>query len=100
MGVGDRGAARQAVPGGVRGGGSGARSGPLRSRSTSPARTSTTPTLAGLPPLVDAAISPITDVRATKEYRTHMSRVMLERSLVAAAARLEGGGPAYGESVI
>jgi xanthine dehydrogenase FAD-binding subunit len=57
-------------------------------------------TLAGLTPLIDAAISPITDVRATKEYRTHMSRVMLERSLASAASRLEGGGPPYGESVI
>jgi carbon-monoxide dehydrogenase medium subunit len=57
-------------------------------------------TLAGLPPLIEEAISPIDDVRASKEYRSHMSRVMLERSLRAAAARLEGGGPAYGESVI
>jgi carbon-monoxide dehydrogenase medium subunit len=57
-------------------------------------------TLAGLPQLIDAAISPIADVRATKEYRTHMSRVMLNRSLVSAASRLEGGGPPYGESVI
>lgn len=57
-------------------------------------------TLAGLPELIGEAISPIDDVRASKEYRTHMSRVMLERSLRAAAARLAGGGPAYGESVI
>lgn len=57
-------------------------------------------TLAGLPTLIGAAISPIDDVRASKEYRTHMSRVMLERGLAAAAARLEGGGPPYGESVI
>jgi len=57
-------------------------------------------TLAGLPPLIEEAISPIDDVRASKEYRTHMSRVMLERSLVAAAARLDGSGPPYGESVI
>jgi len=57
-------------------------------------------TLAGLPPLIEEAISPIDDVRASKEYRTHMSRVMLERSLAAAAARLDGSGPPYGESVI
>ncbi len=57
-------------------------------------------TLAGLPPLIGEAISPIDDVRASKDYRTHMSRVMLERGLAAAAARLEGGGPPYGESVI
>jgi carbon-monoxide dehydrogenase medium subunit len=57
-------------------------------------------TIDGLTPLVDAAISPIADVRASKEYRIHMSRVMLRRGLAAAAARLEGGGPPYGESVI
>ena len=57
-------------------------------------------TMAGLPPLIEEAISPIDDVRASKEYRAHMSRVMLERSLRAAAARLAGDGPAYGEPVI
>jgi len=57
-------------------------------------------TLGGLGALIDEAISPIDDVRASKEYRTHMSRVMLTRGLAAAAARLEGGGPPYGESVI
>jgi carbon-monoxide dehydrogenase medium subunit len=57
-------------------------------------------TRAGLAPLVDAAISPIDDVRASKEYRYHMSRVMLTRGLAAAAARLEGGGPPYGDQVI
>ena len=56
--------------------------------------------LGGLDDLVDAAISPITDVRATREYRAHMCRVMLRRGLAAAVARLEGGGPPYGESVI
>ena len=57
-------------------------------------------TFAGLQPLIIEAIAPIDDIRASKEYRTHMSRVMLERSLAAAAARLAGGGPPYGESVI
>jgi len=57
-------------------------------------------TLGGLAALIDEVISPIDDVRASKEYRTHMSRVMLIRGLAAAAARLEGGGPPYGESVI
>lgn len=56
--------------------------------------------LGGLATLIDEVISPIDDVRASKEYRTHMSRVMLIRGLAAAAARLEGGGPPYGESVI
>jgi len=53
--------------------------------------------------LVSEEIRPITDIRATKEYRLHMARVMLERGLKAAVARRDGNGhsiPAYGESVI
>ncbi len=50
--------------------------------------------------LVPETISPITDIRATKEYRTHMVGVMLERGLRAAVARLAGSGPAYGTSLI
>ena len=34
-------------------------------------------------------IKPITDIRATKEYRMHMCKVMLERSLKTAVERLE-----------
>lgn len=45
-------------------------------------------------------IAPISDVRASKDYRLHMAQVMLERALKAAAARLSGKGPAYGTSVI
>jgi len=45
-------------------------------------------------------ISPITDIRSTREYRLHMAAVMLERSLQAAAARLSGKPPKYGEPVI
>ena len=40
--------------------------------------------------------SPITDIRATAEYRTHMLEVMLERGTRAAVARLSCGGPEYG----
>ena len=43
--------------------------------------------------LVGAEVSPITDMRATKEYREHMCRVMLGRGLQAAASRLAGAGP-------
>jgi carbon-monoxide dehydrogenase medium subunit len=50
--------------------------------------------------LVEDDIAPITDIRATKEYRMHMAKVMLERGLTAAIDRLNGGGPAYGKSVI
>jgi carbon-monoxide dehydrogenase medium subunit len=46
--------------------------------------------------LVPATISPLTDLRATREYRTLMTGVMLRRALEAAAARLAGKGPAYG----
>jgi CO/xanthine dehydrogenase FAD-binding subunit len=45
-------------------------------------------------------ITPITDIRATMEYRAHMIGVMLERGLRAAVARREGAGPAYGTSLI
>ena len=50
--------------------------------------------------LVPEEIAPITDIRATKEYRAHMVGVMLERGLRAAVARREGGGPEYGTSLI
>ena len=43
--------------------------------------------------LVVDEISPITDLRATAAYREHMCRVMLDRTLRAATARLAGGGP-------
>jgi carbon-monoxide dehydrogenase medium subunit len=50
--------------------------------------------------LVPVEIAPITDIRATKEYRLHMVGVMLERGLRAAVARLAGSGPDYGTSLI
>jgi CO/xanthine dehydrogenase FAD-binding subunit len=50
--------------------------------------------------LLPEEIIPITDIRATKEYRLHMTGVMLERGLRAAVARLEGNGPEYGTSLI
>jgi carbon-monoxide dehydrogenase medium subunit len=56
--------------------------------------------LAAAKALVPEEIAPITDVRATKEYRMHMAGVMLERGLRAAVSRLEGDGPAYGTRLI
>ena len=50
--------------------------------------------------LVPQEIAPITDIRATREYRMHMAGVILERGLRAAAARLAGAGPVYGTSLI
>jgi carbon-monoxide dehydrogenase medium subunit len=50
--------------------------------------------------LVLDEISPITDMRATKEYRLRMSQVMLARGLRAAAARLAGDGPPYGSELM
>jgi carbon-monoxide dehydrogenase medium subunit len=58
------------------------------------------PALDGAVALVDEAISPITDVRSTKEYRSHMCKVQLRRALLAAEARMRGEGPPYGEQVI
>lgn len=41
-------------------------------------------------------ISPIGDIRSSKEYRLHMTQVMLGRALETAVARLFGKGPKYG----
>jgi len=50
--------------------------------------------------LIPQETSPITDIRASREYRAHMLGVMFERGARAAVARLEGGGPAYGTALI
>ena len=39
---------------------------------------------------VESEISPITDIRASKEYRIHVSGVMLRRGLIAAEKRQQG----------
>lgn len=45
-------------------------------------------------------VSPISDIRSSKEYRLHMTQVMLGRALETAVARLSGEGPCYGENNI
>ena len=40
--------------------------------------------------IIATEISPITDIRASKEYRTHMIKIMLERALKEAVALLNG----------
>ena len=50
--------------------------------------------------LVSEETSPITDIRASKEYRLRMSEVMLRRGLQAAVQRLEGNGPSYGTNLM
>jgi len=50
--------------------------------------------------VISEEVTPITDVRATREYRMHMCKVMFERGLKAAAARLAGDGPPYGTHLI
>jgi carbon-monoxide dehydrogenase medium subunit len=56
--------------------------------------------VAGVVSMVADEISPITDMRASAEYRTHITEVMLERGLAAATERLAGDGPAYGTRLI
>jgi carbon-monoxide dehydrogenase medium subunit len=50
--------------------------------------------------LIPEIVSPITDIRATKEYRMLMCQVMFERALNAAVSRLAGDGPDYGVNLI
>jgi carbon-monoxide dehydrogenase medium subunit len=50
--------------------------------------------------LVPREVAPITDIRATREYREHMVGVMLERGLKAASARLAGQGPPLGSDLV
>ncbi len=50
--------------------------------------------------MVPALISPITDIRATKEYRMHMSQVMFGRGLNDAVERFRGKGSDYGVSLL
>jgi CO/xanthine dehydrogenase FAD-binding subunit len=49
--------------------------------------------------LIAEIVRPITDIRATKEYRMLMCQVMFERALKTAGSRLAGNGPDYGINV-
>lgn len=50
--------------------------------------------------LILKTVFPITDIRATKEYRMHMCQVMFERGIKTASSRLAGNGPVYGHNQI
>ncbi|MBF0300302.1 MAG: FAD binding domain-containing protein [Oligoflexia bacterium] len=50
--------------------------------------------------LVEKTISPITDIRATKEYRTHIAKVMLKRGIMDVVLRFIGEGSEYGTPLI
>jgi CO/xanthine dehydrogenase FAD-binding subunit len=50
--------------------------------------------------LISKLASPISDIRASKEYRLHMCEVMFDRGLRAAVERLRGNGPDYGARLI
>jgi carbon-monoxide dehydrogenase medium subunit len=50
--------------------------------------------------MVGDEISPITDMRATAEYRTRMTEIMLERGLWEAVERFNGAGSNYGVRLI
>ena len=51
-------------------------------------------------PLALEAISPISDVRASKEFRQYLSGVLFKRSLRASYDRLNGSGPSYGTNLV
>lgn len=46
------------------------------------------------------AISPISDIRSSKEYRIHMCRIMVKRGLTASVSRMETGVPALSTRLI
>jgi CO/xanthine dehydrogenase FAD-binding subunit len=49
--------------------------------------------------IIPQTVMPITDIRASKEYRLQMCQVMFERALRTAISRLRSNGPEYGINV-
>ncbi|MBB6479568.1 FAD binding domain-containing protein [Spirochaeta isovalerica] len=47
-----------------------------------------------------STVTPIADIRASREYRLHMCAVMFEKAIAAAVSRMETGAPAYGARLI
>ncbi|GAB4028629.1 MAG: xanthine dehydrogenase family protein subunit M [Elusimicrobiota bacterium] len=50
--------------------------------------------------IIETEISPISDIRASKDYRLHMAKVMLARALEKVVSRYYKGLPHYGEGLI
>ena len=76
---------------------------PIRARSIEKELKGKKPTpalLATAAKLVEKEIAPITDVRASKEYRLHICEVMLKRAVETAVSRLKGKGPKLGTRLI
>lgn len=47
-----------------------------------------------------ATVKPISDIRASREYRLHMCSIMFEKAVEAAVSRMEKGNPPYGIRLI
>ncbi len=45
-------------------------------------------------------VSPISDIRASKEYRVHMCRIMFDKAVRAAVSRMSSSQPEYGKRLI
>lgn len=50
--------------------------------------------------IIAKEISPISDIRATKEYRIHMSKVMIKRAIEKTISRYHNNVPKYGDGMI
>ncbi len=50
--------------------------------------------------IIVESVSPITDIRASREYRIHMCRIMFEKAVTAAVSRMKSSKPEYGTRLI